>query len=58
MLYFVKSFGDINAKEYGISSNKRRWHLLKFETMRCGAYYRAALIRGRHLFQSSGNERY
>ena len=41
-----------------ISSNKRPRRLLNFETVRCAAYYRAALIRGRRLFQSWENEQY
>ena len=32
------------------------WRLLNFETVSCGAYQRAALIRRRLLFQSKGTE--
>ena len=31
---------------------KRSQRWLNFETLRCGAYWRAALIRGRYLIQS------
>ena len=38
-------------KGYLISFRKRRGHLLNLETVRCGAQQRAALIRGRRIFQ-------
>ena len=41
-----------------ISSNKRPWCVLKFEIVRYGDYYRAALIKGRRLFPSLGNEQH
>ena len=37
---------------YPISSNKRPRHLLNFVTVRCGAYWRTVLIRGKRWFQS------
>ena len=43
---------------YRISSNKQPRRLLNLETIRYCTYWRAALIRGRHLFQSQGNEKY
>ena len=43
---------------YRISSNKCPRRLLSFETAKCSTYKRAALIRGRHLFQSQEKEQY
>ena len=37
---------------YRISTNKRPRRLLNFETVMWGAYWRAALVRGRRLFQN------
>ena len=42
-------------KIYRISSKKRPLRLFNFETLRCDAYWRAALQRGRRLFQRKRN---
>ena len=43
---------------YYISSKIWPWRLLNFEIVRYSAYQRVALITGRCLFQSQGNEQY
>ena len=48
-------FFAISISNYCISSNMRPLHLLNFETVRCSAYQRAALVTRRHLFQSYFN---
>ena len=41
VVHFV--LAETNISKYCISSNKRAQHLLNFETVRCGTYYRVAL---------------
>ena len=41
--------------KYGISSNKHHRRLFYFKASRCGAYWRVALKRERHLFQRMKN---
>ena len=50
VVHFV--LGETTLTKYRIFSNKRPRRLLNFETVRCGAYQRAVLIRGTSLFQS------
>ena len=50
VMHFVLS--ETNFTEYFISSNRYARHLLNFETVQCGTYYRVALITERRLFQS------
>ena len=45
-------FANLVPLRYHISSHKRPRRSLNFEALRCGTCYRAALTRGRRLFQN------